>query len=84
MDARSLDRISKLYAVQAVSKCTRSHNKLASTGTEPRPIFAAINYWPNTVNIIDAFHAKSIEDKSFKIAADYKYGPWPPNAITWP
>lgn len=45
-------------------------------GSAPRPIFAAFNYWPDTVEVIDKFREHNINnDNDNKVTADYKYGP---------
>ena len=71
---QTCEEVSLDKATYMIERAHRSAPNLRYKGTEPRPFFAAFDYWPNTVNTIDSFRAKSIKDKAFKISADYKYG----------
>jgi len=67
--------VSEDDAYMMIERAHRSSPNPHYTGNDPRPIFAAVAFWPDTVKITDAFRAKNIEDKHHKVKVDYKYGP---------
>ena len=73
--AKTCPSIDENHAYDIVERAHRSNKNSNYQGNAPRPVFAAITYWPDTVTITDEFRKKNIEDRNFKIAVDYKYGP---------
>ena len=47
-------------AYDMIERCHRSARNPRYDGPDPRPIFAAITYWPDTVTITDGFRKKNI------------------------
>ena len=63
-------------AVEMLERVHRAAPNPHYKGSAPRPIFAAFNYWPDTVEVIDKFRQQNINsDNDNKVTADYKYGP---------
>jgi len=73
--AKTCPSIDENRAYDIVERAHRSNKNSNYKGNAPRPIFAAITYWPDTVTITDDFRKKNIEDRNFKLSIDYKYGP---------
>ena len=62
-------------AYDMVERAHRSNKNKDYKGTAPRPIFAAMTFWPDTVTVTEAFRKKNIEDRNHRISMEYKYGP---------
>jgi hypothetical protein len=58
-----------------VERAHRSAPNPHYKGTAPRPIFAAMSWWPDCETIIETFRKKNISDSSHTTSVDYKYGP---------
>ena len=62
-------------ALAMVERAHRSAPNPHYKGNAPRPIFAAMSWWPDCETIIETYRKKNMSDSSHTTSVDYKYGP---------